>query len=270
MDIGKIDSTAQIILSVGIVISIILLLGLIFHFILKKGLKVAFGKLSANIGGTDTGILLTGEKLEMLIEIIIESMEDVISLNNNEALDKKMAFAQDKIPLIRNLKEQIFYKLSKDKIGDNEVVLTENEDLDYYICLISNALFADNGSTCLKSVLRKYLKGVEYKKEDREFDNFLNDFTELACENWRRYINLYYKTDVITDNGGRRTRIVSQKELYHANNDRKHKDDLEDIFRQVFTFAKNIDNNIEKEHEVLYRKRQNKIKQLLGIANEKT
>lgn len=255
-----IDPVAQIILAVGIIIVVVIALIVVWI----KGLK-AGGKNGIMIGSSGN-MNLTLDSFESLIDVITESLIDVIRLNEAESVNRKMDFAEDRISLIRNLKEQLFYKISKDRVQEN--VLTSNEDLNYYNMLVGNALFSDNGAASLKSLIRKYLKGNEYKVDGRDFDNFLKDFTDIAIENWRRYINTYYKTEVIKSDGSKRERVVTAKELYHANTDQRHRDDLEDIFRQIFTHAKSIDEKITKEKKDLFDKRKKRIEQIIGIKTD--
>lgn len=269
-----IDPVAQIIISVTIGIGVIGLVAIIFF----RGLKS--GKLGFVIPGKDkdcTGYLnFKVEALGTVIDIIFNSLKDLVMLNDARRLERKMIYVENQLLIIRGIKEKRFYGLML-KSGVKKDHLTSHVDAQYYIQVLNNALYYDNGEQCLKTVFRRALTAMEYgdisnisQRENAErYEDYIQSFLKSCLQKWKRFFYNNYKTEVVDDDGSYRMRKLTNEDLYNLDFDDDHVRDLEKIFRDVFDNAKVMDEQITKELEALYELRKKDIKKVLSLKPTK-
>ncbi len=265
-----IDPIAQYILAGTILIIVII----VFLIVYKRGVKI--GSNTITIGsakGEKSHRFLYLSDLDIIVDVIVKNVEAIFELNRTERIKRKMRYAQEKLMALRGLKEQRFYKLLKNA-GVKQDNLTSHPDAQYYIQVLGNALYYDNGTRSLITALRSSLSDhTEYMKlsemtdsENRErYNGYLDSFVEAMSQRWKGFFYDNYKTDVIDDDGKHRKRIVTNEDIYDSDFEPGHIKDLREICEDIFDNAVIIDRLIEKEHTKLEKQRKEKTEQIIKL-----
>jgi hypothetical protein len=262
---------AQIIVSVTLLMAVLLLLLIIY----KRGVKLGFKNAKINLSGEmceDTALIKI-EDLEAFIDVIVDSMEEVVQLDKNFSIEKKLDYVEVKLSEFQGLKESRFYKLLKDK-GVPHDDLTSHPDAIHYVTTLLNAIFRDNGESGIKSMIRKPLKHRTYDKSsypevtrtDAE-EKFIREFTNQVNERVRRYFRSNYATNFIDYDGRMKKRIVTNEEIHDMDYQPAHVLEMQKIFSDIFDNARKIDIEVNKKREELISGRKKKLGNMLSIRS---
>jgi hypothetical protein len=263
-----IDPIAQIILAISIGFSFILILLIVYI----RGVRA--GKIGLTIPGKNKNDILglKTSELETVIDIIFQSLQDIVELNEFRRLERKMIYVEEKLVIIRGMKEKLFYKLLKES-GVNQDHLTDHVDSIHFVQVLNNALYSSNGEISLKSLFRQVLKGDEYKDfremSQREnqirYGDFIDSFFKSSVQKWKRFFYNNYKTNFIDEKGQPIQRKITNEDVYEMDFLKDHLTELKKIFRDIFDNARLIDERIDSEKEELYESRKSNIRKILAI-----
>ncbi len=266
-----INSIAQIIIATigGLALLIILVI------IYQRGFRAGAGKIGIDIPGLKDNQCANIQisELESVIDIIFESLKDLVNLNDSKRLERKMVYTENKLVLVRGLKEKLYYKLLKDS-GVDQDRLTSHVDSQYYMQVLNNALFYDNGQQCMKTLFRRALRSDDYadnpelsqSENANRYEKYIGLFLESSMQKWKRFFYDNYKTNTIDADGKKRVRKVTNEDIYDMDFDTNHMQEIKVIYHEIFDNAKIVDEQINKEQVRLYTSRKENIRRLLSIA----
>lgn len=267
-----IDTTAQIILSISVGLALLIILFIVY----RRGVKA--GKLGFDIPGSPdcVDLRLQTNELETVIDIIFQSLQDIVELNDSKRLQRKMIFVEEKLVIIRGMKEKLFYKLLKDS-GVDQDCLTSHVDAVYFVQVLNNAIYYDNGELCLKTLFRRVLKGDDYsdskdlspRENQVRYNNFIESFFVSSLQKWKRFFYNNYKTEIIDKNGEPLQRRISNEDIYEMDFLEDHLKYLKKIYFDIFDNAKLVDERIDREKAELFESRRNNIRKILAINPDK-
>jgi hypothetical protein len=155
--------------------------------------------------------------------------------SDNPQLKKASDYLIDNLNQIRTVFFSYYLKLLKTN-GCPEEILSENEDAEYFGQMLGNMVWSGNGIRSTKSIIEKELLGMRYLSEEA------SEMTAYVCvlirENWLKYINDNYRTNVNYPDGTSRQRIVTNKDLYDALP--PVLEGIQPIVCQIFSYAKSL------------------------------
>lgn len=268
----QLNDTAQIIVAITIAVAVIAAIILVY----RRGIRVGWKKGAIDINGkSNSGIIIHLTDLEIIMDIMIDSVMLTASLCQGTKLERKMSYAQEKITHLRGLKEQQYFQLLKKK-GIPQDRLTSHPDAQYYLQVLGNALYYDNGTQSLVSQLRRNLRSEDNRidknrseKENKDrFNEFISSFTDSALQRWKRFFIDNYRTDVMDIDGNMRKREITCEDLYDMDFDPQHIAALRRIFEEIFEYARGVDADIEKEKQEVETKRKEKIHQIVAMRQQ--
>ncbi len=226
--------------------------GAIIFFL--KGGKAQVGNIK--IGKSNSFV----EEVETLFELIMEYVEEIVLLSVNKKIDKQMQYAENKLIMIREKKEKAFFGLLE-IAGVPHDQLTIHQDCQFYREVCGNMIYADNGNSSTKAIIKNFLKNGNFmNKIGAEYDVYIKDVVCLIKRGWDQYLNGHYFSEVI-DNNGERKRVISREQIYDA--DENIISDIEDLIRNIFDNAKNIELETSKQKDELLQKRKEKVRNLI-------
>lgn len=263
-----IDPVAQVILSICLGLSLLITLVIVY----RRGIKA--GKIGLSIPGKSEKDILNFKtnELEAMIDIIFQSLQDIVELNDFKRLERKMVYVEEKLVIIRGMKEKLFYRLLKNS-GVEHDHLTNHVDAIYFIQVLNNALYNDNGEPSLKTLFRHALKSDEYRNfesvSQREnqirYENFIDSFFKASVQKWKRFFYNNYKTNFIDEKGESIQRLITSENIYEMDFLEDHLRELKNIYIDIFDTARSIDERIDREKSELYRLRKSNIRKILEI-----
>ena len=277
---------AQNTLAISIAGFLIGILVLLFIVILKRGVKFSKNDTSVTIGKDkphkkiedasaddpeETVYIINRTALENIVELILDSIKDLLILSENRALNKKMDYVETKLTALRGLKETRFYKALKDK-GIQHENLTSHPDALFYNQVLGNVIYHDNGTLSIKSLFRTKLRDTLYlddenlseRENEDKYDKFMEDFYNQINEEWRRKINANYKSDVFDLHMISQKRVITTETLYDLDTETAHLNELKLMFKDIFDNARQIHKAVEIEKKKLTEQRNAKLDKLLN------
>ncbi len=269
-----INSVAQIIISATILIVAIAFVLIAY----KKGLKIGYKQNSVQFGdGKNAGAaVLYIEDLEIIIDIIIKSVKEISELNKAKKLQLKMDYAQEKVIVIRGQKEIRYHDLLKSKnVPEDE--LTSHPDFQYFLQVLGNACYYDNGTQSIVSMVRKQLRTQSYQAIENVSDNenrtrykeFIDAFTETVQLRWKRFFYENYKTKISDYEGKIRDRVITIEDLNESDTETDHVNMMKEIFMDIFDNARDIDEQVKIEEVKLNKDRERQIKAIINLRHGK-
>lgn len=252
-----INAIAQIILSSGAVIILIIL----FLIIYKKGIKVGYNKNIIQIGRSTKDIILEQNEIitlslndfNRMIEIIMDSVKEILILTSTELLNRKMSFAEKKINELKKLKDRVYKEILKSK---TKVVAEDSLEFRYFQVMIACMIqVSDDGQLSFKDIIRKELRTKEYHKDGTEYEEYIKNVIDIFISTWRRNLQYFYNWKE-----EEHAWFVVYDDLRLLPENAAHMLRVEKLIRDIFAKAKDLDEEIKKEEEILEEKRKNIIK----------
>jgi len=251
--LGGLPEWAQIVMGIGLLGVLVVLITIIARGGIRADIKA--GKISLG-AGTDIPV----SNIEHLFEVIMDSAVEIFELSGNRKMAKQMKYADQKIAVMRTKKEANFYKLLKNH-GVPHERLSSYEDCQLYTEIVGNMLYGENGVKSTKTIIRQTMRDGDFvKKEGKDFDTFIEDTMEEVRQNWNRYLNEHYESNVTNITGQSRLRIVSREILYDS--EQLLVPDMLQIIRDIFMNGKRVHEEMMEEKERLIAKRKIEIKSI--------
>lgn len=263
-----IDPTAQVIISINISVFLICLVVIA----VRKGISIKHKNNSLMIGkaiGLSNPMKKFLENIDVVVDIIVESVESVSDLTNSESLRQKMSYVNEKINYLRGLTEEKYYKMLVEKNIKQEL-LSSHPDLQYYIMTLRNVFYGPYG---IEDMLRNQLRSMDYadrtelttKENEHRFENYIDSLFGTLAQKWKEHFYNHYKTNIMDMNGQMRERIITNEELYDSDTESKNASKIKNMLYDVFKKAKEIDKYVNSKRLQMIEKRGEKIKKVISI-----
>ncbi len=267
-----IDPIAQVIIAIGILIGIIVIGAIVVRggITIGKNFFRVGGKKKKNKCDNEPDATLHISDLHIIADIFTDSFKIIFDLNKSIKLQKKMDFAQEKILLIRSLKEKRFYRqINKEGIDWDSISI--HPDTQYYVQVLNNAISFDNGEQSLVSTIRKYIRLGSYslseKKTDeenkKEYNEFLENVMQVINDRWWRFFNQNYESKFLNKEGIISERDITNADIYKLDFDETHLLEIKDIIKHIFDNAIKEDEIINEQIKILDDKRKEKINNII-------
>jgi hypothetical protein len=224
-----------------IVLGIFIIAGLLIYVIIKTSINIDVknGKFSF-LSKSHKGII----NFEFLVDFIYDTVKQIVKFAINESTEKQMKVVQRKLTILETDIKKMYYKLLKES-GIEHSKLTMNEDNQYFKLIVKNMLYSDdeNGPKSTKSILRSYITSETYiEKKDNEIDSYIEEIYKIIFNNWNSILDDDYTSEIITNKGDTRQRVVSNEMIYDAFNNEKSNfiKLLKDLFIEIKSLKEEI------------------------------
>jgi hypothetical protein len=211
--------------------------------IIRSGFS--FGKFSVKGNSSGRVLVLPEESIDKVFRVFVDAITNTLDRSRNKRTADKMNLAVGKLGGIYTQYKKAFFKVMRDR-GVEERTITAHDDYITFDLALRAALYLQNGTECFKSIIKTELKEGSYReKEGKEFQDFVENVGIQLNTIFSKTFEQSYKNSSIFGEANTPTyRVVSLEDIYDIYDSTWDKVKLE--IGDIFTGAKEIDNNLEK------------------------
>lgn len=209
-------------------------------------------------------VAFSAEKLDSLLELLVDSIRDVTELSISKLMQAKMDYVVERLSSIENALTKEAHKLLQEKgVGKSQV--SQHSDFTLIQEIIRNIIYTDNGVRSMKSVIRHQIKHKVYA--DTSNTTYLAPLVETLFNNASNYVTNHYQNTTITGKQYLLKREITREELFDIFE--KVKPVIRYELENMFTFARKQDSDFRQAEDQLLNDQKSRIKRLiLEVPND--